>query len=274
MLLVTGGHDQTCAALGAGITGMGSAVISTGTAEVISTVYEKPITNETMFDSFYPCYRYVKEGMYFTFSLNHVGGLLLKWYRDNFSGPEVAEEKKKGLDAYQLMIDKMPPGPSNIMVLPHLNGSGTPWCDMDSRGSIIGLTMSSTRHHIVRAILESQSYELKINMNMLKKAGIGIERFLTVGGGSRSDAWLQIKSDILNRTIYTLKNKEAACLGAAILAGYGSGIYSSPDEGVKMTVKTDKEFNPVPVNVEKYNEKFSIYSKIYPALKDINKDLK
>ena len=97
LILVTGGHDQTCAALGAGVTDKGSGVISTGTAEVLSTAFTETVTNETMFNSFYPCYHYVKSGMYFTFSLNHVGGLLLRWYRDNFSDTEVYEAKKRAL---------------------------------------------------------------------------------------------------------------------------------------------------------------------------------
>jgi xylulokinase len=273
LLLVTGGHDQTCAALGAGITSKGTGVISTGTAEVLSTAFTLPLTNDIMFNSFYPCYRYVKDGMYFTFSLNHVGGLLLRWYRDNFSDAEVLEARSKNLDPYQLMIDKIPPGPSNIMFLPHMNGSGTPWCDMGSKGAIIGLTMSSTRHHIVRAILESQSYELRININNLEKAGIEINRFIAVGGGSRSDTWLQIKSNILNKIIYTLKNKEAACLGAAILAGYGAGVFKSLEEGVERTVRTDRVFHPDKSNVKEYMKKFAIYTKIYPTLKKINKEL-
>ena len=159
------------------------------------------------------------------------------------------------------------------MFLPHLNGSGTPWCDMDSKGAIIGITMSTTRHHIVRSILESQAYELKINIDTLQKAGIEINNFYTVGGGSRSDTWLQIKSDILNKTIYTLKNKEAACLGAAILAGYGSGVYKSLKEGVERAVSTEKAFFPGKDNVEKYAEKFVVYTKIYPALIPINNKL-
>ena len=273
ILLVTGGHDQTCAALGAGITEKGTGIISTGTAEVLSTAFAEPLTNEIMFNSFYPCYRYVKDGMYFTFSLNHIGGLLLRWYRDNFSDTEVLEAQRKKLDPYQLMIDKIPPGSSNIMFLPHMNGSGTPWCDMFSKGAIIGLSMSTTRHHIVRAILESQSYELKININTLKKAGIKINRLIAVGGGSKSEIWLQIKSNILNKSIYTLKNKEAACLGAAILAGYGANVYKSIEEGVKMTVNTDRVFHPDKSKIKEYIKKFSIYKKIYPALTNINKEL-
>lgn len=272
--LVTGGHDQTCAALGAGVTKDGIGVISTGSAEVLSTAFFTPITNDIMFKSFYPSYCYLVEDMFFTFSLNHIGGLLLRWYRDNFSNIEISEAKRKKINSYEAMITKMPKSePSKIMFLPHLNGSGTPFNDLHSKGAIIGLTMSTSRHDLVRAILESQSYELKINLNTLMEASIRINRLVAVGGGSKSDIWLQIKSNVLNKPIQTLKNIEAASLGSAILAGYGAGIFNSISEGVDNVVKPDKIFEPEPKISKKYQEMFSIYTKIYPAIREINREL-
>jgi sugar (pentulose or hexulose) kinase len=87
-----------------------------------------------MFDSFYPCYCHVKKGMYFTFSLNHTGGVLLKWYRDNFCAEEIREAEASGLNAYEFMERGCSQYPSPVFVLPHFNGSGTPWCDLRSRG--------------------------------------------------------------------------------------------------------------------------------------------
>ena len=79
-----------------------------------------------MFDGFYPCYHHAKGGMFFTFSLNHVGGILLRWWRDNFAAAEVQDAHRQGCDPYLLMDERMPAGPSPVMVIPHLNGSGTP----------------------------------------------------------------------------------------------------------------------------------------------------
>ncbi len=271
--LVTGGHDQACAALGAGVVKEGTGVVSTGTAEVLSTAFEKPHLNETMYRSYYPCYIFAKQNMYFTFTLNHIGGLLLRWFRDNFAFEEVEEAKKKGTDPYSEMIEKVPEGPVNLMVLPHFNGSGTPFCDMSSRGAIVGMTLATNRHHLVRAILESQTYELRINLETLNGAGISVQELNAVGGGAKSSRWLQIKADIMQNPVHTLKVKEAACLGAAILAGTACGIYSSIDQGVETTVFRDKTYYPDRERSERYNHNYSIYKEIYPSLAPINRRL-
>jgi xylulokinase len=268
--LVTGGHDQVCAALGAGIISQGTAIVSTGTAEVLSTAFNAVALTDNMYNSYYPCYRYTKDGMFFTFALNHVGGLLFRWYRDTFCNEEIQHAASLNEDAYAKILEQAPEDPTKLFVLPHFNGSGTPWCDMDSKGAIVGLTMSTNKFDIAKAILESQTYELKINKEILAKSGVPISELRAVGGGAKSPVWLQLKADILNCPVHTLKIREAACLGAAILAGSATGVYASIDEGVKATVKTDKTYLPQEKNTKAYQDRFEIYKEIYPALKPIN----
>jgi xylulokinase len=272
-LLVTGGHDQTCAALGAGVVEENIAIDSHGTAEVLSTAFKKPVLNDMMYESYYPCYCHTKVGMYFTFALNHIGGLLLKWYRDNLGHAEVTEAEALGVGVYQLMESKAPAGPSPVLVLPHFNGSGTPWCDFESKGAILGLTMAATRHDIVKGILDSLTYELRINIETMKKAGIVVDELRSVGGAAKSSLWLQIKADITGCRVATLKVREAACLGAAILAGTAAGGYSSVDEGVAATVALKDVYQPDAVMARLYDEKYGVYREVYDTLKNINKRL-
>ena len=274
MLLVTGGHDQTCAALGAGVVEENIAIDSHGTAEVVSTAFNRPMVNDSMYNGFYPCYCHVKKDMYFTFSLNHIGGILFKWYRDNLGYAEVKEAEELGTGAYQLMEEKAPVGPSPILVLPHFNGSGTPWCDLDSKGAILGLTMATTRHDIVKGILDSLTYELRINIETMKKAGIRIDELRSVGGAAKSPIWLQIKADITGCRVSTLKVREAACLGAAILAGTAAGGYSSLEEAVRNTVVLKETYHPEEKMYKLYNEKYCVYRDVYNTLKNINSRLK
>lgn len=273
MLLVAGGHDQPCAALGAGVVEENIAIDSHGTAEVVSTAFNRPALNDLMYESYYPCYCHVKNGMYFTFSLNHIGGLLFKWYRDTLGHAEVQEAEALGMGAYQLMENKAPKGPSSVLILPHFNGSGTPWCDFESKGAILGLTMATTRHDIVKGILDSLTYELRINIETLKKAGVKVDELRSVGGGAKSPIWLQIKADITGCRVATLKVREAACLGAAILAGTAAGGYSSVDEGVRQTVALKDIYEPDDRAARLYNEKYMVYKEIYSTLKAINKKL-
>lgn len=273
ILLVAGGHDQTCAALGAGVVKENIAIDSHGTAEVFSTAFSSPVLSDSLYNGYYPCYCHTKEGMYFTFSLNHIGGILFKWYRDNLGYVEAMEAEALGIGAYQLMEAKAPKGPSSVLVLPHFNGSGTPWCDLDSKGAMLGLTMATTRHDIVKGILDSLTYELRINIETMNNAGIKINELRCVGGGAKSPIWLQIKADVTGCKVATLKVREAACLGAAILAGTAAGGYASVDEGVRRTVNIKDVYTPEAASFDLYDEKYQVYKNIYGALKDINKRL-
>jgi xylulokinase len=272
-LLVTGGHDQTCAALGAGVNREGIGVLSAGTADVLSTVLRVPMVNEAMFAGYYPCYFHAKSDLYFTFALNHIGGILFRWYRDTLGGEEVRAARAAGLDPYDVMVASIPDGPSPIMVLPHFNGSGNPTCDMGSRGAMVGLTLATTRGDIVKAILESLAFEMRGNLDYWTTAGIDVKELRAVGGGAKSPRWLQIRADVLGRPVTTLKVREAACLGAAILAGTAAGVYSSLDEAIVATVRLRDVYEPAPDRVQAYEKRYAVYQELYPSLKRVNASL-
>jgi xylulokinase len=269
-ILATGGHDQTCAAVGAGMTGPGLGLLSAGTADVLSTASPVPLLSNAMFDGYYPCYLHAAPSMYFTFALNHIGGILLRWFRDTFSGAEVTKARESGRDPYDLMIASMPEGPSPLMILPHFNGSGNPVCDMESKGAIVGLSLATTRGDMVKAILESLTFELSINLDYLRDAGVEVRELRAVGGGARSPAGLRIRADILGKPVSTLRVREAACLGAAVLAGTASGVYASVSDGVLRTVRTADVYDPDTARMKMYAERAQIYREIYPALKTLN----
>jgi xylulokinase len=207
--------------------------------------------------------------MYFTFALNHVGGILLRWWRDEFAAAEVAAAAATAQDPYQLIDASLPVGPSPVMVLPHLNGTGTPWCDLDARGAIVGLSLATTRHDVAKALLEGLAFELRINLDTMRACGIEVGELVAVGGGAKSAVWLQLKAEILGRPIRTLRCREAACLGAALLAGVGSGVYGSLEEAVARAVVVDREFEPDPGMTGRYLERFEVYQRLYPALKGV-----
>jgi xylulokinase len=268
--LVTGGHDQPCAAIGAGVIRSGRGIVSTGTAEVLATTFSAPVLTRAMYDGFYPCTLHARDGHYFTFALNHVGGLLLKWFRDEFCGSDMEEAKRGGLDPYQIIDAGMPDHPTSVMVVPHWIGSGTPTCDLQSKGAILGLTMATGRHDVARAILEGLTFELQLNLETMLKSGIEVSHVVAVGGGAKSPLWLQMKADILGRPIQTPRCRESACLGAALLAGTAVGTFANLEEAVSETVRFEREFVPTPKMFEIYQERLAIYRTLYPALKALN----
>jgi xylulokinase len=272
--LVAGAHDQPAGALGAGVVEDGDALLSTGTAEVLSTTFVAARPPPALYAGYYPCYASALPGRRFTFALNHVGGLLLRWYRDTWAAPERAEAARTGQDPYDLVLSGLPEGPSPLLFLPHLNGAGTPTCDPLSLGAIVGLTLASTRADVVKAILECQSYELLLNLFALREAGVRVERVTAAGGGARSPVWLQVKADVLGIPLRTLEVKEAACLGAAVIAGAGTGVFPSLAEGARRAVRFEAEYTPRPRFHEAYQRHFAVYRDLHAALRSIHARLR
>ncbi len=267
-LLAAGGHDQTCAAAGAGITEEGMALDSHGTAEVLTAVSRQPKLGKVMFDSFYPCYNHVFPGRYATFGLNHTGGALLKWFVEEYCREDTRLAKEQGIQVYDYIIGRLPQPPSHVMVLPYLNGSGTPHCDLKMRGGILGLTMATGRYDIAKAVMESLCFEMRLNMERMEQAGIPIRDIRCAGGGARSAAGLQLKADIMGVPVTTLKVREAACFGAAILAGRAIGLYGSMEE-IQRLVRTDITYEPEEVSRIMYDERYRVYRGLYDVMKPV-----
>jgi xylulokinase len=273
VLLVSGGHDQACAALGSGVLAAGRAMVSTGTAEVVEVAMDAPALSEDLRQGNISVYRHVVPGLYLAMTLNHSGGLLLRWFRDTLCRWEMAQARSTGQDAYDLILSDVPPGPTELLVLPHFSGSGTPWLDTTSRGAIVGLTFSTTHAAMAKAILEGLTFELRVNLDLLQASGVGIAELHAVGGGARSPLWLQLKADICRVPLRVPQVTEAACLGAALLAGVGAGVYRDLEEAVAQTVRFTRRVRPNPGSVEAYDARYELYCQLYPALRSLHQQL-
>lgn len=267
-LLVAGGHDQTLAALGAGLLHPGTALDSHGTAEVISTPLIVPKLDTEMFMHSFPCYAYALPGMYFTFSLNHTAGILLKWWAEGYCQQDYDSALKSDKSIYSYLIEHADQKPSHLLVLPGFQGNATPNCDLNARGAILGLTLSTTRQEVAKAILEALCFNMKENLAALCSSNIPIEQLRCVGGGARTPSGLQLKADICGCPIYTLHIREAACLGAAMLAGIAAGVWSSPQEAADI-VSLEREYLPDPKKNKIYNEHYQYYLEAIQANREI-----
>lgn len=265
--LVAGRQDQTCAALGAGLIDEETGMDSHGTIEGIGVMSRRKTTDESAFHAGVSCYAYTIPGRYFLMSSSQVGGLLLKWFKNNFSLAEQQEAQRTGRGVYDVMTQHAPREPSRVLVLPHFIGSGPPWNDLASRGAIVGLTIDCTRHDIVKAIMDSLTYEFKINMQYYESRGFHFREMRVVGGVSKSPLWMQVKADILNRSVSTLREKDAACLGAAVIAMRAMGLYPSCEDAVRACVRVDRVYEPDPARARLYEEQYERYTHLYEALK-------
>jgi xylulokinase len=268
-LIVTGGHDQACGALGVGLTKPGQAMVSTGSAEVVEVVSSVPHLNTGLYEGNMSVYSHTVPERYLTMTLNHSGGLLLHWFRDTLGQSEVKQAVEKGLDAYDLILSQTSPAPTGLLLLPHFAGSGTPTFDTTSKGAILGLTFSTTKSDLAKAVLEGLTYELQINLDVLRQGGVQINELRAIGGGARSPLWLQLKADITGIPVVVPRVTEAACWGAALLAGVGAGCFDSIAPASEQSVVLTETYQPDPDRSKRYAELFAVYQKLYPTIKDI-----
>ncbi|MFB3785552.1 MAG: L-fuculokinase [bacterium] len=270
VILASGGHDQACAALGSGVIREGQALVSTGTAEVVEVALRTPALNQHLRESNISVYRHVTGGLYLAMTLNHCGGLLLRWFRDAFCEPQVLQAAASHDDPYNLILNHAPPAPTGLLVLPHFAGSGTPWLDTSSKGAILGLTLSTNRPTLAKGILEGLTFELRVNLDLLRKAGVSISELRTVGGGAKSPLWLRLKADIGQVPLCVPQVTEAACLGAALLAGAAAGVYPDLETAVTQTVHIRDRIAPDPATAAAYQGLYETYQRLYPALKALH----
>jgi xylulokinase len=269
-LVVTGGHDQACGALGVGLVRSGLAMDSTGTAEVVEVALEAPVLNETLYRGDISVYAHTAPGLYLAMTLNHSGGLVLRWFRDTLGREEMREAQASGRDAYKILLQGACPEPTPLLLLPDFAGSGTPTFDTASKGAILGLTFGTTKTDLAKAILEGLTFELRLNLDLLKDGGVRIDELRAIGGGARSELWLQLKADITGVPVVTPRITEAASWGAALLAGVGAGHFTSATEAAVETVHLDRRFEPDPERAACYEERYALYREVYPALKGIH----
>jgi len=271
LLLVAGGHDQPCAALGAGVIKNNTAVDGMGTTECITPAFDRPVISDIMAGSSFACVPHVIKDMYVTYAFTFTSGSMLKWFRDNFGHTYREEAARSGINIYDLLIDKAGNEPSGVFVLPHFAGAATPYMDTSAKGAIVGLNINTTSEDIIKGILEGITFEMMVNLEKLSEAGVEVKEIRAVGGLAKSRTFLQLKADMMGRKVTTLKVSEAGTLGVAILAGTASGVYSSAEDAVERLVKKEEEFLPDNRLHEIYMEKFETYKRIYPAVKSIFK---
>jgi xylulokinase len=264
--IVAGGHDQTCAALGAGVTEPGMCMYATGSVECFCPILEKPSFSDELQKNNLCCYDYTIKGRYTSVAYSLTGGNILQWFRDEFGQSEKAIAEKSGQNSYSLLLDTMPKAPTSLLVLPYFSATGTPYFDTLAKGAIIGLQHTTTRGEIIRALLEGVAFEMKLNLQLMEKSGMMIDTFVATGGGTRNKSWTQLKADVLNKKILVRNVGEAGCYGAAMLAC--SGAENIPVEKlVRRNNLESEEFTPNPENAAIYNSKFETYRKLYPAMK-------
>jgi len=258
--IFAGGADNACAALGAGIIEENTGLCSIGTSGVFLT-YEESGNKD--YEGKLHFFNHVKKDSFYSMGVTLAAGHSLSWFKDTFAKNESFEELLAN-------VSTVSPGAEGLLFTPYIVGERTPHFDSQIRGSFIGM---DTRHQLVdftRAVLEGITFSLKDSQEIMNQyADKQLNKIVSIGGGAKNKDWLQMQADIFQTTIVTLTNEQGPALGAAMIAALGSNWFSDVQECVQTFVTYGEEYTPIKENVEKYQEIYERYKRVYPAVKGV-----
>lgn len=227
----TGSLDQIAGFIGSGITEEGTVSEMTGTALAVCALSNKL---PPYFDGIKVPAHYVSKGKYCLLMWAPTAGMALEWLKKTFfqgeSFKKMDEEAKN-----------VPLGSEGLVISPNMCGSVMPISDANMTGGCYGVGLHHTRAHFAKAVMESVACLLR---QYLEYIGVPSHEIISIGGGSRSKLWLQIKADITGKEVCTLSNKETACLGSAVCAGVGAGIFKDVKSAIENLVSRDSVTKP------------------------------
>ena len=196
-------------------------------------------------------------------------GSLTRWFRDQFAPELVAAEKSGGAPAYAELVKEAAetkPGAEGVIVLPYFSGERTPVMDPRAKGMIFGLSLTHSRGHIFRAILEGMGHGVKQHVDLFTSIGARPKTIKSVGGGTKNSIWLQAISDISGVPQEVAPLTFGASYGDALLAGVAVGLVSSPEE-IRTWQGKARIINPDEKLAEIYRPLSEIYTSLYDATK-------
>ena len=259
--VAAGAGDNAAAAVATGTVGEGKCNISLGTSGTIFISSDKfRVDDNNALHAFCGA-----NGKY------HLMGCMLsaascnKWWMDEIIGSkDYAKEQEQ--------ITKL--GENHVFYLPYLMGERSPYNNPDARAAFIGMTMDTTRADMTQAVLEGVAFALRDSFEIAKALGIPLERTKICGGGAKSPLWRTIVANVLGIPVDILETEEGPSLGGAMLAAVACGEYASVEEAAFKIVHVIDTVEPTVELTEKYEQCYTKFTKIYPALKEIFPDIK
>ncbi|MBQ7836119.1 MAG: xylulokinase [Clostridia bacterium] len=258
-----GAGDNAAAAVGTGTVGEGKCNISLGTS---GTVF---ISSDNFgVDSTNGLHSFAHADGYY-----HLMGCMLsaascnKWWQDEIIGTK----DYKGEEA-KITDDML--GNNSVFFLPYLMGERSPINDTDARATFVGMSMDTTRADMTQAMLEGVAFAIRDSFEVARELGIDIKRSNICGGGSKSPLWKKIFANVLGIPLDIIKTEEGPGYGGAILAMVACGVYPDVRTAAHELVSVVSTIEPDPALTALYEKRYQQFKKIYPAMKQLFKDLK
>jgi len=278
-LVVQGGPDAFVGMIGLGAIHPGDLCLITGSSHLHCLITPYPTSAAGTWGAYrgapLPHLNFAEGGQSST-------GSLVRWVRDLVSS-SIEDGEKVSYQVLDEEAGEIAPGSDGLVALETWQGSRTPHTDPLARGAFVGLTLSHTRAHMFRAIMESVCYGTRACFDALEAASqqhseltstsgtrIKSDEVVIAGGATRSPLWLQLHADITGKTFLLNENTDGPLLGCAILASVGAGVYGSVDEAVKRMVRRERSIEPRDGIRKTYDKLYkNVYLRLRPGVKDV-----
>ncbi|MCE1253856.1 MAG: xylulokinase [Anaerolineae bacterium] len=258
--LVFGGSDVSLQALGQGIVEAGLVSCTIGTGGQLFAPMSEPVHDPLLRLHLF-CHAIPNRWHMEAAILS--AGLSLRWLRDRFW-------QGQSYETLANMAQQVEAAGQGIFFLPYLAGERTPVMDSSARAAFIGLSLEHGQAHIIRSVMEGVVFALRQGLDLMRFLNVPVNRLVATGASIRHPLWLQLQADIFNMAVFPADTPQATGLGAALLAGLGTGVFETIDQVVNFskTYRMDV-VQPNPQRVELYEKAYQTYLQIYPAINTI-----
>jgi sugar (pentulose or hexulose) kinase len=264
--LIAAAADKACEVIGAGSLEPHIACLSYGTTATINTTSRRYVE----VTPYIPPYPAAIPGAYSTEVQIFRGYWMVNWFKEQFGHLEQMAGAQQGMAPeamFDQLVNSVPPGAMGLMLQPYWSpGIRTP--GPEAKGAMIGFGDVHTRAHMYRAILEGLAYALREGMERIeKRSGVSVTELRVAGGGSQSDAAMQLTADIFGLPAARAHVYETSGLGAAIAIAAGLGLHPDFDSATRAMTRPGRVFEPIAVNRRIYDQLYRrVYLKMYQQL--------
>ena len=262
--VIAGGSDQAMAALALGADRPGKVAVALSTGGTVITSIDSPQYDPRVHTL---CHAY--DGQWLMMGATLSAGTALSWAAENVFMPRPAVDGAQAvvdMDELSRWAGDVAAGANGLFFAPYLNGERTPFMDSNARGCFIGLTVSHTRAHMARAIMEGVAYSLSESIEIFRELGLPINEVSCYAGGSRSRIWRQILADVFDAPVHWQQFADYSALGAAVVGARGLDVVIPVDD---FHGAANQILQPVPENSRTYRARRETFRKIYVQLRDI-----
>lgn len=266
--VVAGLGDSVANALGAGAYGAGQAVTVIGTSFMNAVSTSTPVLEPAGVGFTY----LMPEGRWQRVLSNTGGGTLgIDWYLrslGSIDGEAIQAGETSLAELLEGPVKAVPPLANGVTFLPYLGtaGASAPFVDPFARASFTGMTDATSRHDLLRAVLEGVAYSMRECYAVMP---VDVHEIRMTGGGARSDLWRQICADVLGQELAVPQVDESGAVGVAVAAGVGVGYFTDYAEGVARLVKNGSVQVPEPRNAPAYDRGYEAYRRLRFTFSDL-----